>query len=179
MGEAIEPTRRQLQQPDFTAGWDVIDRGDLGSHPVYQRYLGLVRALFGLIGLGTPEPPTGSTPEDLCQYALADLPILDPRVVFAFPGQPEYRHLLGKYVPPPRVEFTEFTWHAKMHPGAEAMAKLAKLAGAESPLDPKLTFQAVMDDLDSRIKRFRSAAHAISIGLPADAFELRDKPPLT
>jgi hypothetical protein len=169
IGEAIEPARRDLNMPGFTAGWDVISRGRLGAHPVYGPYLGRIRGLFKLASLGQAEPPKDKSPEAVYAYAVADLAARDPVVIFAFPGQPEYRLALGEYVPPPRVRFDGLTLHADRTPGASAVRKVAALIGQPAN-EEDVTFKPVFEDFDSRIRRFRHAEYAVSVGLPPETF---------
>ena len=169
IGEAVQPARRDLNMPDFTAGWDVISRGRLGTHPVYRPYLGRIRGLFRLASLGHAEPPKERSLEAAYAYAVADLAIRDPIVIFAFPGQPEYRLALGEHVPPPRVRFESFTLHAERTPGASAVAKVAALLGQPAK-EEDVTFKPVFDEFDPRIRQFRHAEYAVSVGLPARTF---------
>jgi hypothetical protein len=169
IGEAIEPTRRDLSMPNFTAGWDVIARGRLGAHPIYGQYLGRIRALFRLASLGKAEPPKEESLPAIYAYAVADLPTRDPVCIFAFPGQPEYRLTLGEYVPLPRVRFDGFTLHAERSPGGSAVAKVAAMMG-QTMSQEDVTFKPVFDEFDPRLRRFRHAEYAVSVGLPSTTF---------
>jgi hypothetical protein len=169
IGEAIEPARRDLSMPNFTAGWDVIARGPLGTHPVYRPYLVRIRALFRLASLGKAEPPKERSLQAVYAYAVADLPTRDPVCIFAFPGQPEYRLTLGEYVPPARVRFDGFTLHAERSPGASAVAKVAAMMG-QTVSEEDVTFKPVFDEFDPRLRRFRGAEYAVSVGLPSTTF---------
>jgi hypothetical protein len=94
-------------------------------------------------------------------------------VILAFPGQPGYRQVLGKRVPPPRIQFDGFTFHAK-RPGPSAIATLAAqlgvLANEEYMTEEDMTFKPVFDEFDPRFRRFRHAEYAVSLGLPATTF---------
>lgn len=169
IGEAIDPARRDLGMPDFTPGWDVIARGRLGSHPVYGPYLRHIRALARLAPLRKAEPPKEKSLSAVYAYAVADLPTRDPVCIFAFPGQPEYRLTLGQYLPPPRVRFDGFTLHAERSPGASVVAKIADQLG-QTASEEDVTFKPVFDEFDPRLRRFRHAEYAVSVGLPATTF---------
>jgi hypothetical protein len=171
LGEAIDPARRKRGMPDFTGGWDVIARGPLGTHPIYGSYARRVAAMFGFGTLpGEAERPTSRDSVAAYRFAVVDLAGRDPRVIFAFPGQPEYRKALGSWLPPPRVKFQGMTIHAS--DGRDRLhAKLRAQSGAEIPTDDDGTGVRVFSDLDAGMRRFRRAEYAISIGLPANAFE--------
>ena len=170
IGEAVEPARRDLNMPSFTAGWDVLSRGSLGKHPIYGPYLRRIRALFKLASLRHGAPPKERSLEAVYAYAVSDLPTRDPVVIFAFPGQPEYRLALGTYVPPPRVRFDGLTLHAERTPGASVVAKIAAQMGEPANAEDA-TFKPVFEEFDPRIRRFRHAEYAVSVGLPAAAFD--------
>ncbi len=172
IGEAIEPARRDLNMPSFTGGWDVIARGRLGTHPIYGPYLMHIRGLFGLASLGKAkaEQPKDGSWQAVYAYAVADLPTRDPVVIFALPGQPEYRLTLGEYVPPPRVRFDGFTLHAERSLAASAVAKLAAITTGQTVSGEDMTFKPVFDEFDPRLRRFRHAEYAVSVGLPPTTF---------
>jgi hypothetical protein len=170
IGEAIEPARRDLSMPDFTPGWGVIAQGQLRTHPVYAQYFGRIQALYRLASLQKrAEPPKERSLQAVYAFALADLAARDPVVMFAFPGQPEYRLTLGEYVPPPRVRFDGFTLHAERSPGASAVARVAAMMG-QAVSEKDLTFKPVFDEFDPRLRRFRHAEYAVSVGLPSTTF---------
>jgi hypothetical protein len=155
--------------PSFTGGWDVIARGRLRTHPIYGAYLGRIRGLSRLASLGKAEPPKDRSWQAVYAYAVADLPTRDPVVIFALPGQPEYRLTLGEYVPPPRVRFDGLTLHAERSPGASAVAKVAAMMG-QTVSEEDVTFKPVFDEFDPRLRRFRHAEYAVSVGLPPTTF---------
>jgi len=169
-GEAIAPARQDLRMPDFTAGWDVISRGPLGTHPIYGPYGGRVRALLTMARLGVADAVQDDSMAAAYAFAVADLPVHDPRVIFAFPGQPVYRLTLGEHLPPPRVRFDGFTVHAQRNPVSGVLAKLAAQSG-ETPPDDDVSFETCFSSFDARLARFRDAEYAVSVGLPATTFE--------
>lgn len=167
--EAVEPARRALGLPAFTGGWDVIARGRLGSHPVYREYLNRIGATFRMLAMNAVEPPDEVTPEAYYQYALRDLPRHEPAVLFAFPGQPGYRLMLGEHVPPPLVRFANVARSEDVQPAARVLARFQAAAGGEVLDEDALHFEPVVRDLEARVRRFREAEYLTSLGLPSDA----------
>ena len=170
--EAIEPARRDLNMPSFTGGWDVIARGRLGTHPIYGPYLMHIRGLFGLASLSKAkaEPPKDGLWQTAYAHAVADLATRDPIAIFAFPGHPEYRMTLGEHVPLPRVRFDGLTLHSERTLAASAVAKLTAITTGQPVSDEDVTFKPVFDEFDPRLRRFRHAEYAVSVGLPPTTF---------
>jgi hypothetical protein len=81
---------------------------------------------------------------------------------FGLPGQPEYRLALGKELAPPRIRFKNFVYNHK-RPVTQKNAHEGK--------PDEDTFEVVCNNLEPRIKRFRSAEYAVSLGLDPTAFE--------
>jgi hypothetical protein len=159
LGEAVKPVLQEKHMPNFTSGFDVIDRGPLGSHPIFSEYLANVSPLRGHLNLERSridESPSAS-PEE---WAVADMPLRDPWVLFGLPGQPNYRLLLGRHLPPPAVQFENFTIYARR----PVQLRLQDFGSDE-------TFENRMIELQDRVRRFRAAEKAVSLGLPPDAFE--------
>jgi hypothetical protein len=115
------------------------------------------------------EDLVGDTFEKALHLSTARAAIRDPLVLFMFPGQPVYREHLGRHVPPPRVRFSDCTWHAEREFAATALAKLAVLGGAKP--DDDLTLAPAYEDLDQRLRRFRDAEYAARRGLPLNTFD--------
>ena len=153
---ACRPTIRDLRLPTFTGGWDVLNRGrGLQDHPVYSRYGQKVTLLPSWL---PSHQPAGSSITEQANSLCIDSAWDDPGVMFAFPGQPVFRHVLGRAVPPPRIVFRDGEWHAPR---------------ALDPLfaDPADTFESAYSELDTRVTRFRQACYAVRTGLPADHFD--------
>lgn len=164
--EAVEPTLHELRMPLFTAGWDVLGRGPLGRHPVYRPYHSRIQLLFAMAVLSQErdERPKEGDWLSAYKFVIADLPRRDPRVIFAFPGQPEYRQLLGYWAPPPRVKFLNRTLHAW-----DAQDKKAGWVKEVGLSEDEL--HAMCDGFDRGIPRFNQATYAVSLGFSADAFD--------
>jgi hypothetical protein len=125
--------------------------------------------MFNRVMLNKATPPKERSLESIYDYAIVDLPMRDPRVIFAFPGQPIYRLALGEHLPPPRVRFQGLTLHAERSLGAGVLAKLREQMG-ETPQDADASLKPVFEAFDPRLKRFREAEYAVSVGLPATTF---------
>ena len=99
----------------------------------------------------------GFTLED---KAVLDMAFRDFYVVFGLPGQPYYRHLLGTYMAPPAVKFSNVTIYAR-RPG------ILRMQGSKPDEE---TYEKIFLELQKRIQRFRAAEYAVAHGLPANAF---------
>lgn len=162
ISQAVQPVLRELGEPDFTAGWDVLERGvPLRSHPVWALYR---RELPRLTrnALWAEYVVRYSLLTD--QASIADLPVAeittimavaaansDPWLMFMLPGQPEYRHILGTVLPPPRIRFRDGDWCFGGYP--------------EGP------FAGAYREVDERVRRFRNAQYAARRGIPLHEFE--------
>lgn len=148
----------------FTSGFDVIVRGGLKDHPVYREYLdkAMLRGFFQL------HEPTPTSPHPLAVQHASDLKqaaLENPSIVFALPGEPIYRRALGEMVPPPLVQFANFELAARR-------SAVGKLLAAQQGTPWEDDFAPACAALEQRLKRFRDAEYAVSIGLPAHTFDL-------
>lgn len=158
MGEAVRPVLIERRLPSFTSGLDVIERGPLRSHPIFSEYPVRLSSLGGHLKM--ERQARGTQPElGREEWALIDLPMRDPWILFGLPGQALYRLLLGMVMPPPAVQFENGTIYAR-----RPVALRLQGGGDE-------TVQERMDDLEERVERFRAAEYAVSLGLPPDVFE--------
>jgi hypothetical protein len=167
-GEVVASVIVDRGLPSGTSGFDVISRGPLRTHPIFPEYLEKGHSLAGHLNTIKVAQGSGPLPKELPEmerYALADMPSRDRWVVFGLPGQPDYRYLLGRALPPPRIAFANFMYFARRpvlrrlmeeHQGQEAVEE---------------TYETRFQDLDRRIRRFRAAEKAVSLGLPPNAFE--------
>ncbi len=162
VGQALQPTLAKLGEPSFTSGFDVIARGALRSHPVYPHYLKRTQLLTGrlrLLEIGLPRILENVPPFRHAEYvALVDLARRSPWVIFALPGQPDYRSILGASLTPPRVIFGNGIVDLDLR-------LLREHASSEH------ASSQIMDDTARRVVRFAAAEKAASLGLPANAFE--------
>jgi hypothetical protein len=166
---AVAPAVCELGGPVFTAGWDVLDRGPLGTHPIYGTYRSRVQIAMRSTRKFNTDQPADDSVEELLRSTTARAALSDPLVMFMFPGQPTYRMHLGRTVPPPRVQFVDATWHAEREFAAHALHKLALHIGADVE-DGNETLAPTYAQLDRDIQRFRGAEYAVRRGLPADTF---------
>lgn len=169
IAEAVAPAVRSLGLPAFTAGWDVMARGRLGEHPVYETYLHRVQLALETVQLFNTAPPSDESMAEVLRAAAAAAAVRDPLVVFMFPGQPSYREHLGRILPPPRVRFTDTVWHAEIEFAGETATRLASHSGHGRPAGHHL--DARYPALDRRLQRFRDAEYAVRRGLPLATFQ--------
>ena len=169
----VLPTLEEKKLPIYTSGFDVIRRSKLGSHPIYREYPERLSVLWKFLKLANimessnenhdAELNIDSFMQDLEKKAMMEMPMTDPWVIFALPGQPYYRRLLGNYLSPPIVRFKNHTYSAN---------RTASMWQSESQNNEENeTFEPYSNELESRIKRFRAAEKAASLGLPPNAFE--------
>lgn len=159
LGEAISPIIQENRLPTYTSGFDVIHRGILHTHPVFSEYLEKSQSILGHLKMEKQaRASTGSPSEE--QWAEVDMPSRDPWIVFGLPGQPYYRAMLGRGVPPPAIRFENFIIYAH---------RPMRLCLQHPESDD--TYEQVMIDLQSRVRRFRAAEKAVSLGLPPNVFE--------
>jgi hypothetical protein len=163
----ISPVLMEARLPMFTSGFDVIARSRLlTDHLVFRQYLERSRILRAHIAYehqhvaSLPDNPLLSREEIAALWAAA---VHTPLISFALPGQPVYRAVLGRSVPPPLVEFANFSARAPRMPG-----DMAAIMRGETVEDPVTT----VGRLQERVRRFRHAERAVALGLPATAFDL-------
>ncbi|UJR82324.1 hypothetical protein [Sandaracinus amylolyticus] len=159
VGQVVVPARSELGLPAYTSGFDVIQRGALRTHPIYAQYLERAPMLSQRLELLRRSALDAASPARQAEMlAVRDAPARDKWVLFALPGQPDYRAILGHVLPPPRIRFANATIDARR-------SALARLAGASE------TYSAELDALEARVARFMRAERAVSLGLPPSAFE--------
>jgi hypothetical protein len=149
---------------EFTAGFDVIQRGGLRDHPIYRDYLAKATSLFGFFKLYHPRstslhPQAIQHAQDLSRTALEN-----PYIFFALPGEPVYRLALGQMLAPPAVRFRNFTCYANR-------SVIGMIIAEREGRLWENTFSLIATEVEHRVARFRAAEYATSIGLPPHAFE--------
>jgi hypothetical protein len=156
--DVVAPAVHDLGLPSFTGGWDVLDRGPLGQHPIFRSYHGRIRLAMNSTQLFNVEPPNDDSINETLRFEEARAAVADPLVLFMFPGQPSYRSHLGQTVPPPRIRFTDTVWYAERTFAASVMDKI----GAQGGLDPTgdVTLAVEYEGLDARLHRFQEAKYA-------------------
>lgn len=145
--------------PTFTSGLDVIDRGPLGSHPVYREYLAHMDLLVGKLRMLPAMARARVDPaENPLMWMELEQAAREPLIVFGLPGQPDYRELLGAHMQPPEIRFAD----GEVHWGRPSFI-------VQEGEDP--TFATASAEVARMVGRFRAAEKAVALGLPANAFE--------
>ena len=167
--EIVLPTLEEKKLPIFTSGFDVIQRGALETQPIYREYPEKAQILLKFVRLanvldvpGEDQFPDYSM-EHMENHAITEMAANNPWVIFALPGQPHYRNLLGHYLAPPNVNFRNFTYSS---------SRVSNMWESEYRTNESAeTFESASIKLTEKIRRFRAAEKAHSLGLPLDAFE--------
>jgi len=163
--------------PSYTSGFDVIQRGALREHPIFNEYLAEVQSARGYLkSLYTNQGQLREMVSDELlqknirlnnyeeQFLISSVstPFQDISlrwipptnsfyqlsVVFGLPGQPMYRFLLGRFLTPPRVKFENFTYNKRRSP----------LSRFNDGIRPEIqTYETYVDNMITRVKRFRDA----------------------
>ncbi|WMW24265.1 hypothetical protein RE474_09170 [Methanolobus sediminis] len=169
--QIVLPTLEEKNLPIFTSGFDVIQRGILGTHPIYHQYLEKAQVLWKFVKLANifdasdedKNNRTDYSMEQIENHAITEMAANNPWIIFALPGQPHYRHLLGHYLSPPMINFKNFTYSSD---------KVSSMwESGDKASESHVTFESQSNELEIRIKRFRAAEKAHSLGLPLNAFE--------
>lgn len=171
--ELIQPILEREEHPAFTSGFDVIQRGHLKRHPFFPAYLARSKTLLGALRLEALArdniATTAQSDYDLrYRMAMTEAPLKDPWIVFALPGQPKFRMMLGQHMHAPQVTFTD----SKSFTAETALSRVAQQSGGGlTPVQLGTIPQAAVEALDALLRRFRVAEYAASRGLPPDAFD--------
>jgi hypothetical protein len=161
--KAILSVLRETGMPNYTSGFDVIQRGTLRDHPIFSEYPGAIpplrgnlklmrKALFALV-------PQGIDEYKFEKYVLCDMTFHDPWILFGLPGQPEYR-VLGRHLPPPAIHFKNFTFSATrpILPRLQEIYKASSKEGVDKDTKPKdWIYESMVNELEIKIKHFRQA----------------------
>ena len=132
-----------LRLPGYTSGLDIIQRSELRQHPVYSHYVQRVnRVLREIAGTARLLSDASSQYARDMRFAASY-----PWGAFCLPGQPTFRSVLGQYLQPARIRFSN----------GEVLAKLSGPVFREVDSDPKDTFEGATAALDDRIERYRAA----------------------
>ena len=157
--EAVLPTLRETHMPNYTSGFDVIQRGKLSEHPIFNKYLTETKPTRGDLKLRYFNLKEPKNDDERLTNALVNMPFQDVSsgllpptnpfyqlsVVFGLPGQPLYRLLLGQYLTPPRVKFQNFTYNKYRVLTINGMPKVER-------------YETDMDNLIVRVQHFRNIA---------------------
>jgi hypothetical protein len=168
--EVIDPVVKYLTQNNVhistdlrESGFSVIYNGSLRFHPSYGEYPDKVNERVWL----SPPFPQASDIEKLVMNICANFREKEPFIMFNLPGQPAYRLLLGRLVPPPALQFNNGVWYAER----SEKYLLHEAVGSGGGRNETTTFETIHVDLEKRVNRFRAAQKAVELGLPPNAFE--------
>jgi len=150
----------------FTSGFDVIKTGELHDHPIFSEYNERLQEIRGklLTMLQFKKENTinkNSSADE--ETLLLSMPLHDFSVIFALSGQPFYRYLLGTHLPPPQVIFTNFTCISRRPISLRIREMMVDFNRGVA------TYEDYIKNLDKRVRRFRNAELASSLGLPVDS----------
>lgn len=171
------PVARQRRLPLFTSGADVIKRGSLESHPIYSRYLhrlGIIQQFAeGWVRTNAGDKWCDNIPVEAQCLGEFQMRFAARNFwgIFAQPGQPEYRYLLGVNLAPARIVFRNYEW---ITPGSstEKLSRVHKLfteGFTEETLESQ--YATILRSLDERVEMFRTAVYAQSRGISVSQFE--------
>ncbi|UCC79171.1 MAG: hypothetical protein JSW64_12985 [Candidatus Zixiibacteriota bacterium] len=137
---------------DLPIAWG-IDQVGFHGHPVYQSYPWRFEQLVKVLGNVPRIEPEFAGQEEINFSAVTRYG------VFALPGIPIIRRILGNYMPPPRIRFANFNWYADLAvPGA--LGALEKTMSGNTVCE---AFKPLDDDIES----FREAQWMAREGLSA------------
>lgn len=116
-----------------------IDQPGLQMDPVYQSYQWRFEQLIHVLGSTPRVDPIFARQQEV------EFGAVTRYGVFALPGIPLIRRILGNYLPPPRIRFANFDWYADQAvPGA-----LGAMEGAMSGKTIRETIEPLNDDVES------------------------------
>ena len=130
-----------------------IEQFAFEMHPIYRSYPARFEDLQDVLAKAPATEPAFAARTEVKFAATTKVG------VFALPGIPLIRQILGNYLPPPRIRFANFDWYADLAvPGA--------LAGMEGGLSGE-NLQAELEPLDDDVADFREAQWLAREGLSA------------
>ena len=83
---------------------------------------------------------------------------------FIMPGQPFYRSTLGTLIPPPKIQFENYSWFDPQ------ILEVPLYEGLDFRAEDGKTFEFESESLELRINQYYSAIEAVSLGLDPNAF---------
>ena len=166
------------QMPMLADGLSIIRTSSLKSHPIFSEYAsafltpGWVEGLVNTISSALAYDKRQEYKNALVTFARAS-----PAIMLALPGQPPYRYLLGHVMPPPRIAFRNLTWYANRPVPLRLTSVFQFLSQTPPRTDSKAddfnnTYKEQSELIEQRVRRFRAAEKAISLGLPPNTFEV-------
>ncbi len=142
--------------PSYTSGIEVMERGVLKRHKLYEEYISRTNDLRkNIVAFAHTENRQMSEEERLERVVLKT----DISALFCHPGHPTYRLFLGAYLQPPVLNFSDSKIIAAK--GRDAFGLLRE--------DDSL-LEAYLNQLSIRTKQFSNVLKADSLNLPLDTF---------
>jgi hypothetical protein len=162
----VRPFSEGMEIPVVPNGLSLIQTSSLKTHPIFSEYpSGFSTRVQAFLDLHTTAIMSPDNPHaEAYLETSVGFARVSPMILLALPGQPCYRFILGNLVPPPRIIFRNMTWYA-MRP---ALLRFQPLRAGE---ELEETYEYRSETLAERVKRFRAAEKAVSLGLPPNAFE--------
>jgi hypothetical protein len=133
-------------------GLNRIESGPLKEHPIFKEVPLMESTLGGYFKMGSFSGAGGLSDPD------------DRFPVFGLPGIPQFRVALGRFVPPPKIEFSNFSWYCPEHGVSQVWQLMGK--------GDKFSLSERVDDLQRRVVEFREAIVLEEKGLPADFYDI-------
>lgn len=131
-----------------------IDQLERHMHPAYEVYQWRFERLVNVLGNTRAVEPRFAMQREV------GFATVEHYGVFALPGIPLMRQILGNYLPPPRIRFANFDWYADQ-------AVPGTLGAMEGTLSGK-TFREQIEPLDEEVESFREAQWITREGLSVD-----------
>ena len=162
----------KMKMPQYTSGLQVIERGPLKTHPIYQMYSGRIRKLFTALTLfsfeAKPIKEIKISEEDSAEaveFMERDMcSKFGGWIAFGLPGQPNYRGFLGLHIPPPCIHFSNMTYYA------HETSQIYHTDNKHEEFATEEEFKYVISELNEKVRRFNNAKKAKELGLPLDRF---------
>lgn len=148
-------------------GLDIIHDGKLKTHPIYNLYLKkCTRGNFRMWFTQYKAIPYSNKEYDIIYAQIINQlskknPFFAP---FIMPGQPFYRSTLGTLIPPPKIQFENYSWFAPQ------ILEVPLYEGLDFRAEDGKTFEFESESLELRINQYYSAIEAVSLGLDPNAF---------
>ncbi|MCU7549929.1 hypothetical protein OCK74_12425 [Chitinophagaceae bacterium LB-8] len=167
----VNQLMHEAKMPLFTSGVDVIERGPLKTHPIYQLYAKRIKKLFAgllLFSFGAESPGAITIKEEdstkFVDFMERDVYSKHTWIAFGLPGQPNYRAYLGHYLPPPCIHFSNMTYYAYETP------QLYETDDKKEEFKTVEAFKQLIDGLNEQVRKYKNAKKAMELGLPVDTF---------
>ncbi len=173
--EVIQPFITQIESkeerliPFRTFGFQMIEAGPLRDHPIYCHYIkksapnNFLKWFHHFQALPYGQDTYNIEYANAINQTAKAMPMVAP---FGMPGQPFYRSALGALVPPPKIQFSNFSWYAPVILEADISR------GINHRAQDGKTFKEAYQEFGSRIQRYYYAVEATRLGLdPSELYK--------